>query len=397
MKKLLAAALILSLLAAALPGVAEDIDDAWMKREFLARRIVGGTVVISRYGETVYRYAYGSKTGDGTMDPVTPDTCYRVASVTKLVSAIGLMQLYDAGAFRLDDPINDYLPFTVMNTSFPNDPITIRQVLSHTTGVKQTQNVRINWDYVSARSSESLFTRYTRPGGRYVYSNVNGGLIGALIEAISGESVNTYMREHVFAPMKVNAAYHYSLLPDGSNVSNRMSKIGRNLWNPGSVEEFHYEDTCDPAAHLDYTVGNLVIDAEDLNRIGIMLMNGGWLDGVRYLDPETVRLMQSDPREAEGSSVRAETPYGLGIRRYKDRHKNVWYGHQGMKDGLSADLLYLPEKGLVVTVIANGYEAQFLGDLCSIAVRVMDKALETDWDQMNEPADFAWNEDTEEE
>ncbi len=374
---LLLAALALALTAA--PVSAENITADWMTRQFKTRDVIGGAVIISRYGETVFSMTYGSKSAH-VYDPVTLDTCFRIASVTKMVSAVGLMRLYDQGYFNLDAPLGEVLPFQVLNSAYPDSPPTVRQALSHTTGLLQTQTTQINWAYVSQRNTEKFFKPYTRPGTFYIYSNANGAFYGALIEALTGQSVNTYMAQNVFAPLSVNAAYTTSLLPDASDVSNRMSKTGGNLMSRSRAMEEEYEDTCNPARHLTPTVGNLHISANGLNRIGMMLCNEGYLDGVRILSPYTVRLMQADQRDFPDSSVSAESPYGLSMQRVTDCYGNVWYGHQGMKEGLSSDLFYLPEQGLVVTVIANGYTALKSGALVSIAIRTMERAVETDWD-----------------
>ena len=380
-KRLLTVLLVFALLIPAAAGNAEDLDEKWMQHAFQTRKVVGGAVIVSRYGETVFSYTYGSKVAQKRV-PVTLDTCFRIASVTKLVTAIGLMQLYDRGYYRLDDPINRLLPFRVVNTTCKKDQITVRQVLSHTTGVKQTQSTQINWDYVSARSTEGLFEKNSRPGRTYEYSNANGALFGALIEALTGQSVNTYMAQNVFSPLDINAAYTARLLPDPSDLSNQMNKKGINIMSPERAMEQQYKDTCDPAEHLTYTVGGLYISAEGLNRLGMLLCNEGWLDGKRILSPYTVRLMQADQRDFDGTTVYASSPYGLGMQRVEDRHGNIWYGHQGMKEGLSSDLFYLPEKGLVVTVIANGYLPYKEGQLVSVAIRTMEKAAETDWDRL---------------
>ena len=380
MRRFLSFLILLTLLLPAVPVRAEDLTADWMTRQFQSRQIVGGAVIVSRYGEEVFTFTYGSKNAR-VYEPVTLDTCFRIASVTKLVSAIGLMNLYDRGYFELDETLGDVLPFPVINTSYPEDRITVRQALSHTTGLKQTQTTQINWAYMSRRNKQELFKDYARPGATYVYSNANGGLYGALIEALTGQSVNTFMTQNVFRPLGINAAYTTRLLPDHSNVSHRMSKAGTNIMSPERDLEELYEDTCDPAKHLSYTVGGLRISANGLNRVGMMLCNEGFLDGVRILSPYTVRLMQADQRSFPGSSVTAESAYGLSMQRVRDRYGNTWYGHQGMKDGLSADLFYLPEKGLVVTVIANGYTGLKVGSLVSIAINTMEKAVETDWDR----------------
>ena len=351
-----------------------------MEHAFYSRGIVGGAVIVSRYGEPVFTYTYGSKNAS-RMDPVTLDTCFRIASVTKLVTAVGLMQLYERGYFRLDDALGDLLPYPVVNYAYRDEPITVRQVMSHTSGAVQTQHVQINWDYRSRHSNEELFMKYAKPGARYNYSNINGGFFGALIEALSGQSLNTYMRENVFDPLGMNAAYDPTLLKDTSDISNQVS-IGRvNIMSPSyMLEHSSYEDTCDPVKHLGYSVGGLYVSARSLDRLGAMLCDEGRLNGVRVLNSDTVRLMQADQRFFPGSSVTGESRYGLGMQRVTDSYGNVWYGHQGMKDGLSSDLFYLPDKGLSVTVIANGYQPLKLGVLAAIAALTMDRAVETDWD-----------------
>ena len=379
MRRLISLLLVILLLVPSLAG-AEDLTAEWMEHAFRSRDVVGGAVIVSRYGETVFTYTYGSKNAR-LMLPVTLNTCFRIASVTKMVTAVGLMQLYDRGYFRLDAPVSDYLPFQVVNTAFKDDPITVRQVLSHTTGLRQTQNSQINWDYVSKRNTENLFARFARPGARYIYSNANGGLFGALIEALTGQSMNTYMSQNVFQPLGMNAAYAAGLLPDASDLSSRLTKSGGSMLSPEYAVGMEYEDTCDPARHLEYSVGGLYTSANSLNRLGMMLCNEGYLDGVRILSPYTVRLMQADQRLEPGSSVTGDSRYGLGIQRYTDAYGNVWYGHQGITDGLSSDLFYLPEKGLVVTVIANGYTPQKFDTLAAIASLTMERAVETNWDR----------------
>ena len=394
MRRILAVLLILALTAPAAAG-AEELTPAWMERAFTTRHVVGGAVIVSRYGETVFSYTYGSKNAT-RQQPVTLDTCFRIASVTKMVTAVGLMRLYDRGYFDLDAPLGDVLGFPVVNTFYRDDPITVRQALSHTTGLLASTPPQVNWAYVSERNTERLFKKYTRPGTAYQYSNANGGFFGSLIEALTGQSLNTYMSQNVFGPLGMNAAYAAWLLPDTHDISSRMNKEGHNIQSPSAaISAGDLENTCDPARHLTYSVGRLYVSANALNRLGMMLCNEGWLDGVRILSPYAVRLMQADQQYEEGSTVYCDSRYGLGMQRVQDSHGNTWYGHQGMIEGLSSDLFYLPEQGLVVTVIANGYTPlKYESDvLVALASLVMDRAVETDWDHYHYwPQDFQWAE-----
>lgn len=141
-------------------------------------------------GEILYGYDFGYKNASRTW-PVSLDTCFHAASVTKMVSAIGLMQLLEEKNIPLDTPVKDVVGFQMVNPAFPEADITIRQVLSHTSSIKETQYLKPNWE--ALRAENNYFSMRKAPGTAYEYSNLNGGLIGAMIEALSGQSVNTYM------------------------------------------------------------------------------------------------------------------------------------------------------------------------------------------------------------
>lgn len=371
----LTAALIAVLLPfAALSAVPEDMD-SFSERCFKARRVVGGAVVIARNGKTLYSYAYGCKDARKTQ-AVTADTCFRIASVTKLVSAVGLMQLFERGRFSLDAPLSEALPFPVFNPACPDDVITARQVLSHTTGFKQIYHYQPDWE--NLKTTNQYFAKNTHPGKQYLYSNMNGGLIGALIEALSGQSVNAYMTQNVFSPLGINAAYNAGLLANRTDVSAQLNKSGGNVITAqkaiASLES--YDDTCAPREHIEYTVGGLFISANGLSRFISMLQMNGELDGQRILAADSIRLMEADQDKIDGSSVSCPGTYGLGMARVTGLPGGVWYGHQRRKEGLSANAYYQKETGLTVVVIANGYTYQSIDDVVTIARAFMEKAEE---------------------
>lgn len=370
MKRLIAIMLLLALLPALCLA---ELTEEYAHARFRGREIVGGAVIISRNGEILFSSAYGYKNA-GKNKPVTLDTCFRIASVTKLVSAVGLMKLIEEKGISLDTPVKDIVGFQVVNPAFPDQPITIRQVLSHTSGFNQTQYYFPNWE--ALKPDNRYFSKKIAPGTQYSYANLNGGLIGAMIEALSGQSVHDYMQENVFLPLGINAAYHPGMLPDSSDVSDRLSKEGRTVQTASKaiarVDE--YSDGCDPRAHTNITSGNLWISANGLNRIISMLQMGGELDGVRILQPETVQLMMQPQHLIPASSVTAESPYGLCMYREENMPGGTWYGHQGRYDGLSSNIYFQPDTGLTVTVIANGYSPHAKDDIVTIARTFMEEA-----------------------
>lgn len=349
--------------------------EAWAKARFRERQIVGGAVIIARDGEVLFSYDYGYRNASRTQ-LVSLDTCFHAASVTKMVSAIGLLQLLEDYDIPLDTPVKDITGIPVVNPAFPEAEITIRQVLSHTSSFVQNQYLTPDW--AAMKLNNSYFSQVNAPGTAYAYANMNGGLIGAMIEAISGKSVNTYMQEHVFIPLKINAAYHAALLPDQADISAKLKKNGANFRTvEKEIKTFDdYDDTCLPAEHTDITSGSLYISVNGLIRIVTLLENGGELDGVRILTDDTVQLMMTPQHTIEGSSVTGESPYGLCLARVENMPGGTWYGHQGMWQGLTSNAYFQPDTGLCVVVIANGYNANRVDGVTTLARAFMEKAQE---------------------
>ena len=347
----------------------------YVAARFKGRKIIGGAVIIAKDGEILYSYDYGYKT-NSKREAVTLDTCFRIASVTKLVSAVGLMQLLEKHNIDLDTPVKDIVGYPVVNPAFPQEDITIRQVMSHTSSLVQTQYYHPNWE--TLRVENKYFSSKVHPGTEYAYSNLNGGLFGAMIEALSGQSVNTYMQENVFGPLGINAAYHCALLKDQSDLAPQLSKSGTIAKGISvSMAEFpEYNDTCNPRENTNKTSGGLYISANGMIRIISMLQQGGELDGVRILQSETVQLMMQDQHRIPGSSVKAESPYGLAMYRVTGMPGGTWYGHQGMMQGLTSNIYFQPDTGLSIAVIANGYSPQQIDGVVSIARAFMEKAQE---------------------
>lgn len=368
----LTAALLAILLMIPSIGLGE-ITDEFANHQFQARKVVGGAVVISRDGEILYETAYGFKNGRRT-EPVTLNTCFRIASVTKLVTAVGVVKLCEEQGKDYDMPLEDLMGRRVVSPYYPDEPITLRQVLTHTTGIRPILHYHPNWEILTPNNND-VFDSAIRPGTKYVYSNMNGGLLGGVVEGLSGQSLNTYMKESVFGPLGINAAYHASLLPDGNDISQRLKKNGGVA---GTVEKALadadlYEDFCDPGNHTGYSVGGLYISARGLNALLTELcLNARGMES-KVLTPGTVAKMM-EPQNFEGSSVSTDAEYTLGLARVFNMPGGTWYGHQGRYDGLSANAYFQPDTGLCVTVIANGYDGMAIDHVVSIARKFMEEA-----------------------
>ena len=356
MKRLAALALAWVLLLSAFPVRAEEEKPAWQAeadaffaRLFAQKKTVGGAVIVNLGGERRYAYFHGRSGKRGTA--VTEETVFKVASVTKLITAIGVMQLVEQGKLDLDAALKQSDGKAIRNPRYPKDKITLRQAMSHTTSLLPSAN------YTATPTWSDKYFDETRPGTHYTYANLNGGILGSLIEQASGQSLNAYMAEHVFSPLGINAAYASTLLPDPDKLSYSFASDGTVYSSAASYlrVDASYDDTCNPAAHFRMSVGNLYISVRGLELLGSALANRGVINGVQLLSPGSVRLMQMDQSALPGSSVTGASPYGLNTFRY-DLLGHTWYGHQGWWSGRLVDLFYEPESHTSVVLVMNGSE-----------------------------------------
>ncbi|MBR4457936.1 MAG: peptidoglycan-binding protein [Clostridia bacterium] len=323
---------------------------------------VCGTVVLSKNGQPFLTWSFGG---------VSERTCFRIASVTKWVTAIGLMTLYDRGLLDLDADVSTYLPFKVRNPAFPDVPITARMLLNHTSSLSpDAQNYHPNWKRIGVGGYDPLFNESARPGAVYAYADYNGALFGCLIEAITGESVQNYLNRTVFEPLNLTAAYTPKLLPAGTPTMDLLKANGKVSISVQSDRTRAFNNKADPEGNNGYTVGKLYIDAASLTKLAQMMLGGGQLNGVRILNESTVALMEADQPGLAASK------YGLSTVRHGQFPRGIWYGHQGRLDGFSSNVYYQRETGITLALIMDGYAFRLEDNIVLPAVTLL-KNMET--------------------
>ena len=398
-KRLLLLALILALFArlccglSELDGEAAVEADAYFLRLFTRSGAVGGAVIVNQSGERLYAYYYGADDKRGSR-PVDDGTVFKVASLTKLITAVGVMQLKEAGLLNLDAPLTCGEGTPVRNPGWPDTPITLRQVMSHTSSLlgDAPYHAAPRWGEITQKPNR-YFSKY-EPGAHYEYSNLNGGILGSVIERASGQSLNAYMAEHVFSPLGVNAAYAAHLLPDPAPLSRTYTSNGLVYMKAEQyLEEDResYEDTCDPDSHYRTSVGSLYISLSGLEKIGQALACGGSAGGVRILSPRAAAEMRADQRAVRGSTVTCESPYGLAMYRFTASDGLEWYGHQGRWEGLLVDLFVEPRSGAAVVLAMNGVGRSGAGELDAKAERAL--LLAGQWLEAAAPGGFVVDEE----
>jgi CubicO group peptidase (beta-lactamase class C family) len=304
--------------------------------------------------------------------PATPDTIYVIASITKTIVGTALMQLYEKGLFNLDDDVNTFLPFDLRNPNFPDDPITFRMLLSHTSSLNENTQDQYYWYNFSGDPPFSFFPEpYLReflvPGGRYydtsvwnttyrpgeyrMYANVGFDLISYLVELISGEPFLEYCDTHIFSPLDMkNTGFNLSCFDIDQVAIPYQRYIGK-YYKINELTFWFGEDT-PPGQYWRmryYPAGGLYTTVTDLSHFLIAHMNDGIYNGTRILKKETVELMHT-PQPGNPIGM-----YWYGLAWLTETMKGITAsGHEGNEVGGKTIMLYNQTEHIGVIYLTNG-------------------------------------------
>lgn len=319
--------------------------------------------------------------------PVTPDDPVRVASVSKLVVAIGVMRLVEQGKLDLDADVSTMLGWPLRNPAFPGQPVTLRQLLSHTSSVRDHDDqyaIPLGGSLRAVMTDANSWDATHGPGdGYFAYSNLNFPIIASVMEMATGERFDLLMKRLVIDPMGLSACFNWPtcsdlsvtravvLMQDGKPVRDDLH--GKRPDCPVFVEE----GPCDLSrwrlgenGALFSPQGGLRISARDLARVGRMLLNGGELDGVRILSLQSVETMlaaawrfdgHNGSREDESATI---CSYGLAIHQLAtgapgcaddpEGRGRQWVGHSGDAYGLRSGIWIDRERNVGIAYFVTG-------------------------------------------
>jgi CubicO group peptidase (beta-lactamase class C family) len=293
------------------------------------------SVALVEDGRLVYAHATGLA-DVATRTAATPQTRFAIASITKLVTAVCVMQLVESGKLRLDAPITSLLPGVLPDVQ-QLQAITVRELLRHTSGLADYGDTVIADGSVAHRTTpRAIVARFAakplafEPGTAWGYSNTDYVVLGLIVEKLSGESLAAYERAHVFAPAGMTA-----------------TSVGP---SPGSPTARGYTAHGRPAPPLDlswfYADGDLFSTASDLARFDIALM-----DGV-LVAPATFALMQANPVGSTVVAPGGSVAWGLGPS-LVTVGTTTFVGHHGGLPGFAAEDEMLPDRRFALIVLGN--------------------------------------------
>jgi CubicO group peptidase (beta-lactamase class C family) len=350
------------------------IDDHLTRRYLEPGKIAGCQVLVARHGHVGHFRSYGH--ADLERDrPMADDTIFRIFSMSKPVTGVALLSLYEHGHFQLDDPVHRFLPQLAglkvrerdeqgeTRLVDPKRPVTVRDVMMHTSGFGYEALMgRSGRDYAASPTTTatpppaegepdptvSAFFRpssltladvidrlaerplHFHPGTRWLYS-VSTDVCGRLVEVISGQPFDEYLRTTLFEPLgMVDTGFH---VPD-DKVDRFAAAYRRVRPKKLALADDPYESRFRTPPAMLSGGGGLVSTAADYLRFCQMLLNGGELDGVRILGRKTVEYMSANhvnERIDKGSSWLPGQGYGfgLGFATRLETGQSVWPGSPG--------------------------------------------------------------------
>ena len=336
----------------------ESTPEKALNAVFKRYATMGGAVVVFQNGRVTYTHTYGVRKIGG--EPVTEDTLFQVGSISKMVSNIALMQLLAEKGISLETEIGDLLGYPVRNPAFPDDPVTLRQLMSHTAGLRDSGDYQlaiaghpVPLEKMFSSRAQYTFYEGIRPGSRREYSNLGGGLIGCLIEKLSGQTLDDCITQRVFAPLGITAAYQPARFAEGAPFADLYHMPERY-----SAKVLGNDKTLvtepDPETHYTFTGGKLIISAPDLCKLLILLCDGGVYENTRILSESAVAAITT--RQDGIGSVDCDTGHGLfmNIILNDQVEGRTMYGHGGKANGMLCAAYFDPTDRTGVVMLTNG-------------------------------------------
>jgi CubicO group peptidase (beta-lactamase class C family) len=354
--------------------------DEFIQDKMKANNAPGLAACIVKKDRLAWRRGFGWADIENKV-PMTDQTIQNIGSISKTITATAVMQLWEQGKFKLDDDVNKYLPFRVRNPHFPDDPITFRQLLTHRSSIKDGPAYDASYACGDPVISLKDWIRaYLMPGGQYyseednfhtwkpvtveipkgprAYSNVAFGLLGYLVEVISGGDVSQYCQKNILTPLgmkgtgwylaDVNIANHaipYTYIPqdfklaEGRTFETLLPRYPIDRQPVKAGELFAHCLYSFP----NYPDGLIRTSVQDLSRFLRAYINDGAYENNKILKNETIQTMLS------------EEHFGRGLcwGKMKLKSGDVAWGHGGADPGISTQMLFRPKDGVGVILFFN--------------------------------------------
>ena len=345
--------LTLPLLVASLPGIGQaEKAEADIRNIMQQSDVIGLSVAVVKDNAIIYTHSFGLKDIERNQ-PLTDDCLFRIASISKSFSATSIMQLVKSKKLSLDDDISNLIGFKVRNPKYPGTTITLQMVLSHRSGINDSQGY-FTLDVINPDKNPDWAKSYNdyEPGTGYMYCNLNYNMAGTIIEKISGERFDQYVKHHILEPLGLYGGYcvdsldrsRFATIYDyDDSLKKFISSPG--AYNPRREEIANY--VMGYSTPLFSPTGGMKISAGDLAKYMIMHMNYGRYNGKKIMAKKYSKKMQTKLSDEEG--------YGMAMMTLDNLIPGkIMRGHTGSAYGLYSGMFFQPKEKFGIVVITNG-------------------------------------------
>ncbi len=316
------------------------------------KEAIGISVAVVKKNKIIYTRSFGLKDVESNT-ALTNDCIFRIASISKSFSATSIMQLIEQKKLSLDDDISTLVGFKIRNPAFPETVITLRMILSHRSSLNDSQGY-FTLDVINPGKNPDwakCFNAY-EPGTGYMYCNLNYNMVGTIIEKISGERFDQYVKHHILDLLELYGGYCVDSLDSSKFATLYEYNVDSNKYYPSPAA---YAPRREEIANyvMGYSTpifsptGGMKISAGDLAQYMIMHMKQGLYKGKKIMSKKSAGLMQSKISEKEG--------YGFAILTSdKLITGKTMRGHTGSAYGLYSAMFFHPKEKWGIVVISNG-------------------------------------------
>ncbi len=322
----------------------EEVD-AYISTMMEELNIPGAALVIVQGDQIVHLKGFGVADADGRQ--VTPQTPFFTGSTGKSITALAIMQLVEAGKIKLDAPVQTYLPWFRVADVKASEVFTLRQLLNMTSGIPRSigQEQLSNTDLSDSAIENNVRTLaeielIAIPGERYEYSNANYVTLGMIIQAVTGQSYETYIQEHIFQPLDMQNSFASKTEAQQAGLA-----VGYQKWFGIPIASPNL-----PFARGSLPAGQLILSAEDFGHYLIAQLNEGNYQGVSVLSPEGITKLHHPDVAMPGSA----DYYAMGweVQHFQDVEV---VRHNGQVPGYTTDMFLVPQKNIAVAMVMNTF------------------------------------------
>ena len=352
--------------------------DTVVEADIAQRRLPGAVVLVARNGRPVFRKAYGARAVEPSREPMTGDTIFDLASLTKVVAtATSVMILVERGKVRLSDPVSVYIPEL---KGEGRERITIEHLMTHRSGYAPDFDLRERWtSYDEAIRRLIVEPLRSAPGTRFVYSDIGFIALGEVVRRVSGMPLDQFAKKNIFDPLRMkdtgfvpSAGQKVRIAPTEKRRGqmNYLGDSGENagadgeLWLRGQVHDPTAFRMAGVAGHA-----GLFSTVDDLFKYCQMILNGGQYNGVRVLSPLTVAEM-TRPRLVNSTGATRGLGWDINSSYSTNRGELFPLGSFGHTGFTGTSIWIDPASQMFVVFLSNRVHPDGKGDVATLRGRV---------------------------